>query len=215
MRLTARPQDLVDFGARFTFPYNGRYPEQVVTLGATPGPSLAMRFGALTIADPWWPEAAPQQPVIALGGGDKATVLSTVALTRADGAVEQLGVAASVGDLARVATWRPLVQAEQHFHLDVDSALGAFYEITDAAVLQPLFEDSLHMKRVYERAMTDPWVPMAVDDRIAAAVFLSPDGAGLCPVWAGFDRDTSAAAVVVDLLILGVAGRRVLTEENP
>lgn len=212
--MTARPQDLVDFGARICFPDNGRYPEQVVTLGATPGPSLAMRFGALAIADPWWPEAAPQQPVIALGGGDKVTVLSTVALTRDDGTVEQMGVAASVGDLARVATWQPLVQAEQHFHLDVDSALGAFYEITDAAVLQAFFEDSLHMKAVYDRALTEPWVEMEVDGRVAAAVFLSPDGAGLCPVWAGFDRDMAAVAAVVDLLILGVAGRHVLTEES-
>ena len=209
--MTARPEDLVDFGARVHVPDDGHHAEQVVTIAATPGPTLGMRFGAVAIADPWFPEMAPRQPVIALGGGDKATVLSHISLVRPDGTVDRLGVAASVGDLDRVVRWHPLVQEEEHFHLDVDSALGAFYEITDAAVLQPLFEDSLHMKGVYDRALSEPWVPMSVDDRVAAAVFLSPDGAGLCPVWAGFDRDGSAVAVVVDLLILGVAGRHVLT----
>lgn len=213
--MTARPQDLVDFGARILVPDGGRHPEQVVTLGATPGPPLAMRYGVLAIADPWWPEAAPQEPVIALGGGEKGTVLSTIALTREDGTVDRLGVAASVGDLDRVVTWHPLVQSERHLHLDVDSALGAFYEITDAAALQPFFEDSLHMTGVLDRALTEPWVPMEADGRVAAAVFLSTDGPGLCPVWAGFDRDMVAVAVVVDLLILGVAGRHVLTEEVP
>ena len=88
--MTARPQDLVDFGARILVPDGGLHPEQVVTLDAVPGPSLAMRYGALAIADPWWPEVAPQEPVIALGGGDKATVLSTVALARDDGTVDRL-----------------------------------------------------------------------------------------------------------------------------
>ena len=121
-----------------------------------------------------------------------------------------MAVAASVGDLDQVVTWHPIVQNEQHFHLDVDSALGALYEIADAAALQPLFEDALHMKGIYDRrALSELMVPMAVDGRAVAAVFLCPDGSGLYPAWAGFDKDMKAVAVLVDLKILGGAVQRV------
>jgi len=203
------PQHLVKFGDQYLFPGNERYPEQIVTLSATPGPSLAMRFGVVAIADPWYPEGAPKYPAIALGEGEKATVLTTISQTRASSGVqESLAIAASVGDLDQVVTWQPLAQDEHHLHLDVDSALGAFYEITDAAVLQPLFEDDLYMKGIYDRALTEPMVAMEVDGRVVAVVFLCPDGSGLYPVWAGFDKDMQAAAVLVDLKMLGAAIQR-------
>jgi hypothetical protein len=204
-----QPQDLVGFGDQYLFPGNDRYPEQTATLSATPGPSLAMRFGAVAIADPWYPEGAPSQSAIALGEGEKATVVTTIARVRAGSDIhESMAVAASVGQLDQVVTWQPLVQDEQHFHLDVDSALGAFYEITDAAVLQPLFEDALYMKGIYDRALTEPAVAMEVDGRVVAVVFLCPDGAWRYPMWAGFDEDMSAVAVLVDLKILDGAVQR-------
>lgn len=204
------PQDLVRWGDRYLFPDNGRYPEQAVILSATSGPPLTMRFGALAVADPWYPEVAPQEPVILLGGGAKPTRLSTIARARADnGEVERMAVAASVGDLDQVVTWHPLVRNEQHMHLESDSALGAFYEISDGPALQPVFEDSLHMKGIYDRALTELIVTMDVAGRSVAAAFLCPDGSGLYPVWAGFDRDMSAVAVVVDLLTLRAAQRRI------
>lgn len=78
------PQDLVRFGDRYLVPGNERYPAQTLMLTATPGPSLRMNFGALAIADPWFPEAAPQQSLIFLGEGEKPTVLTSVTHTRAD-----------------------------------------------------------------------------------------------------------------------------------
>lgn len=207
--MDVQPQDLVAFGDRYLFPGNDRYPQQTVTLTATPGPALSMRFGAVAIADPWYPQDAPRYPSIALGKGEKATVLTTIAHTRAGGELESMAVAASIGALDEVVTWHPLVQDEQHFHLDDDSALGAFYEITDADLLQPLFEDDLHMKGVYDRALTKPVVSMELDDRVVAVVFLCPDGSGLYPTWAGFDKDMTAVAVLVDLKILSGAERRV------
>lgn len=205
-----QPKDLVSFGSRYVFPGSDRYAEQTVTLTASPGPSLAMKFGAVAIADPWWPEAAPQYPVIGIGRGAYPTMLTTVARTR-DGRTEpeRMAVAASIGDLDEVTAWQPLVQAEAHFHLDVDSALGAFYEITDAALLQPLFEDAGHMKGIFDRTLTELVVPLEVDGRVVAVVFLCPDGSGLYPAWAGFDKDMQAVAVLVDLKLLSAAERRV------
>ena len=203
------PQHLVRFGDQYLFPGNVRYPEQTATLSATPGPSLSMRFGMVAIADPWYPEGSPEYPAIALGQGEKGTVLTTFARTRAGSDThEPMAVAAVVGDLDQVVTWQPVVQDEQHFHLDVDSALGAFYEITDAAVVQPLFEDALYMKGIYDRALTELMVAMEVGGRVVAVVFLCPDGSGLYPVWAGFDRDMTAVAVLVDLKLLEGAVQR-------
>lgn len=208
--MDVRPQDLVGFGDRYLFPGNVRHPEQTVTLTATPGPLLAMRFGMVAIADPWFPEAAPRHSASTVGEGDKPTTLTTIAQTRTDsGELEHMAGAASIGDLDQVVTWHPLVQNQQHFHLDVDSALGAFYEITDASVLQPLFEDDLHMKAIYDRALTELMVPMEVDGRVVAVVFLCPDGSGLYPAWAGFDKDMKAVAVLIDLKILSGAERRI------
>ncbi|PVG83873.1 hypothetical protein DDE18_06120 [Nocardioides gansuensis] len=97
-----------------------------------------MKFGAVAIADPWFPEVAPEQSLILLGEGEKPTVLTTITRTRADsGRVETKAVAASVGDLDEVITWQPLVQNEQHMRLDSDSALGAFYEISDGGYSSP------------------------------------------------------------------------------
>jgi hypothetical protein len=46
---------------------------------------------------------------------------------------------------------------------------------------------------------------MEVDGRVAAVVFLCPDGSGLYPAYAGFDKDLQAVAVLVDLKTLGGA----------
>jgi hypothetical protein len=155
-----QPRDLVAFGDRYCFPGNVRYPEQTATLTATPGPPLPMRFGMVAIADPWFPQAAPIHAAGSVGKGDQSTILTTVSRIRADsGELESKAVAASIGPIDQVVTWQPLVQNEQHFRLDTDSALGAFYEITDAAVLQPLFENDLHMKGIYDRALTELIVP--------------------------------------------------------
>lgn len=200
------PQRLVGFGDSHAFPGNDRHVEQTVTLTATPGPSLTMRFGALAIADPWFPEAAPQQPLTVIGGGAQPTTLTTVGRSRADGGeVELVSVAASIGHLDAVVTWQPLVQNEQHMHLDCDSDLGAFYEISDGVALQPLFKDDLHMKGVFDAALTDLIVPMESQGRVVASAFLCSDGPGLYPAWVGYDIDMSAVAVVVDLKVLSEA----------
>jgi hypothetical protein len=206
--MSSAPEDLVRVGDRYVFPANMRYPEQTVALTATPGPVLPMRWGLLAIADPWYPEATPKFAATTIGGagGDKTTTLTTVARTRIEGGeVDVMAVAASAGDLDRVTTWQRLVVNQTHFHLDSDSALGAFYEITDGPQLQPLFENAEHMKVIYDRALTEKIVAMEVDGRVAAVVFLCPDGSGTYPAYVGFNADMSAVAVTVDLRTLDAA----------
>jgi hypothetical protein len=43
---------------------------------------------------------------------------------------------------------------------------------------------------------------MELAGRVAAVVFLCPDGSGLYPAYVGFDQDMGAVAVLVDLRIL-------------
>jgi hypothetical protein len=190
-----QPQDLVRFGSSYLVS------AQPVRLAAMPGPSLALRWGTLALADPWFPEMLPEFQVIGLGQGEKPTLLSTIDVQRG-GEAQTIACAAMIGPVDEVVTWRPLVQGEAHFHLDSDSALGAFYDITDAASLRPLFEDDQHMQAVYNRALEEQVVTMDVDGRVAAVVFLCPDGSGLYPVYAGFDKDMQAVAVLVDLKLL-------------
>ena len=141
--------------------------------------------------------------MIGIPQGEQPTMLSTIALPR-QGRPEPvpMSCAAAIGRVDHVASWQPLVVREAHFHLDSDSALGAFYDITDAAVLQPLFEDATHMQGVYNRLLDGRIVTMVVEGRVAAVVFLCPDGSGLYPAYAGFDRDMQAVAVLVDLRLL-------------
>ena len=96
-------------------------------------------------------------------------------------------VAASIGAVADVALWHPLAQDGRQFHLDSDSSLGAFYEITDAAALQPVFEDSPLMQSIFNRALEELIVPLEVDGRTLAAAFLC--GKDLHPAWAGYDAN--------------------------
>jgi hypothetical protein len=55
------------------------------------------------------------------------------------------------------------------------------------------------------RALVERIVAMEVDGRVAAAVFLCPDGSGLYPAYAGLDQDLQAVVVLVDLKLLPLA----------
>jgi hypothetical protein len=145
----------------------------------------------------------PEHLLLPIGKGEQPTLPSSIALPP-EGRTEPapMSCAAAIGPVDQVATWQPLVEDEEHFHLDSDSALGAFYDITDASALRPLFENDMHMQQVYNRALADRIVTVEVDGRVAAVVFLCPDGSGLYPAWTRFDRDMVAIAALVDLRLL-------------
>ena len=204
--IIVRPQDLVDYGARYVFPGTGRHRRDTVTLVDTVGPTLSTRFG-LAVADPWFPEAAPTHGAISLGEGEHPTVLTTITRTRAGtGASESMPIAATIGAVADVAMWHPLALDGRQFHLDSDSSLGAFYEITDAAALQPVFEDPLLMQGIFNRALEELIVPLEVDGRTLAAVFLC--GKDLHPAWAGYDATGVGVAALLDFGVLALARGR-------
>lgn len=204
--IIVEPRDLVELGARYVFPQSRRFRGETVTLTARPGPTLSMAWGAVAIADPWYPEAAPTVPTTSLAAKDCPTAVTVIARTRADtGDTEVWPVAATIGTVADVAVWHPLAD-EGQFQLDSDSSLGAFYEITDASALQPLFEDDLYMQGIFNRALEESIVPMEADGRTLAAAFLC--GKDLHPAWEGFDAEGSAVAVLLDFgLLAGAQGR--------
>jgi hypothetical protein len=179
--IIVEPRDLVELGARYVFPKNRRYQGESVTLTSKAGPTLSTKWGALAIADPWFPEAAPATPVIGMG----AKVYPTA--------------------VADVAAWRPLADDGQ-FQLDSDSSLGAFYEVTDAAALQPLFEDDLYMQGIFNRALEESIVSMEADGRTLAVAFLC--GKDLHPAWVGFDANGVVVAVLLDFGLLSQAQGR-------
>jgi hypothetical protein len=204
--IIVEPQDLVEYGARYVFGNNRHYQRETVTLTAKAGPSLSMKWGAIAIADPWFPEAAPATPAIILRGNEQPTAVTTITLTRATtGLSEVWPVAATVGSVSDVAVWHPLSDDGQ-FQLDSDSSLGAFYEITDAAALQPLFEDGDHMFEIYQQAMAESIVPMEADGRTVAAAFRC--GKDLHPAWVGYDANSVAVAVLLDFGLLAQAQGR-------
>lgn len=205
--IVVRPQDLVEYGAVYAFPGNGRHRPETVTLTATAGPTLSTRFGLIAIADPWFPEAAPTSGAIGLGAGDYPTGLTTITRTRADaGTSESMAVAANIGAVADVAVWHPLAQDGRQFRLDSDSSLGAFYEITDAAALQPLFEEPRFMQAIFNRALDELIVPLEVDGRTLAAAFLC--GKDVHPAWTGYDANGAGVAVLLDFGVLALAQGR-------
>ena len=198
--ILVEPQDLVEVGARYVFPKNRRYQRETVTLTSKAGPMLSMKWGALAIADPWFPEAAPAAPAIGMGAKDCPTAVTVITRTGADtGAAEVLPVAATVGAVGDVTAWQPLADDGQ-FRLDSDSSLGAFYEITDAAALQPLFEDDQYMQGIFNRALQESIVSMEGDSRTLAVAFLC--GKDLHPAWVGFDANGVAVAVLLDFGLL-------------
>ena len=204
--IIVEPQDLVELGARYVFPKNRRYQRETVTLTSKAGPTLSTKWGALAIADPWFPEAVPATPAIGMGAKDYPTAVTVITRTRAEtGAGEVMPVAATVGAVADVAAWQPLADDGQ-FQLDSDSSLGAFYEITDAAALQPLFEDDRYMQGIFNRALEESIVSIGADGRTLAAAFLC--GKELHPAWVGFDANGVAVAVLLDFGLLSHAQGR-------
>jgi hypothetical protein len=204
--IIVEPQDLVEFGARYVFPKTPLSQRETVTLTAKAGPTLSTTWGAIAIADPWFPEAAPAAAATFLSEKECPTAVTVITRNNAEtGASKVLSVAATVGAVTDVARWEPLADDGQ-FQLDSDSSLGAFYEITDAAVLQPLFEDSLYMQGIFNRALDESIVPIEVDGRTVAAAFLCPKD--LHPAWIGWDSNGSAVAVLLDFGLLAHAQGR-------
>ena len=156
-------------------------PTQTVTITPTPGPALPLRMGTLTIGDPWWPEY-PDGPIELLGQGEHPTLLSTIVVD-----VERLpdpvamSCAAAVGPVDQVVSWQPVLHDEEHFHLDCDSGLGAFFDINDEEILKPLFTDDLHMQQVYNRALEERVVTMEADGRVVAVRVPVPRRVGPLP----------------------------------
>ncbi|GAB3257995.1 hypothetical protein [Nocardioides dilutus] len=205
------PHGLLGFGDQYTFPAGPDYVEDVCALSSIRGPALEMRFGLVAMADPLVPSAAPEYGDTSLGGGGtKTTTLTAISRTRVDGSgVDPQCVAAAIGDVDRVASWQPLLSHnDSRSHLEVASGLGAFYEITDASLVWPLFEDDRHMQGIHERALSELVVPIEASGRVVATVFLVSGGAGVHQVWEGFDRDMSAVAMLVDTGILS-GGERI------
>ncbi len=206
--IIVEPKDLVELGARYVFPQTRDSQRETVTLTAKAGPTLSTKWGAIAIADPWFPEAAPDAPATFLSRKQCPTAATVITRTHDEsGASKVLSVAATVGAVTDVATWQPLADDGQ-FQLDSDSSLGAFYEITDAAALQPLFEDDLYMQGIFNRALEESIVPIEADGRTLAAAFLCPKD--MHPAWIGFDSNGSAVAVLLDFGLLSHAqGREV------
>lgn len=201
--IIVEPPDLVEYGARYVFPRTPLSPRETVTLTVKEGPTLSTTWGAIAIADPWSPETAPEAAATFLS--DRQCPTAVTVITRAPdetGAGKVLTVAATVGAVTEVVRWEPLADDGQ-FQLDSDSSLGAFYEITDAGVLQPLFEDSSYMQGIYDRALEESIVPIEVDGRIVAAAFSCPKD--LHPAWIGWDANGSAVAVLLDFGLLAHA----------
>jgi hypothetical protein len=174
-----------------------------VTLATKAGPTLSTKWGAIAIADPWLPATAPTTPAIGMGARNYPTAVTMITRTRAETGVREVWpVAATVAD---VAAWHPLADDGQ-FQLDSDSSLGAFYEITDATALQPLFEDDLYMQGIFNRALEESIVLMESDGRMLAAAFLC--GKDLHPAWVGFDTNAVAVAVLLDFGLLSQAQAR-------
>ncbi len=76
----------------------------------------------------------------------------------------------------------------------------------DPPALQPLFEDPLVMHAVFHRALAKLVVPLDVDGRTLAAVFLC--GKDVHPAWVGYDATGAAVAVLLDLGVLATAQAR-------
>lgn len=204
--IIVEPQDLVELGARYAFPKDRRYQRETVTLTSKAGPTLLMKWGALAIADPWFPEAAPSTPAIGMGAQSYPTAVTVITRTRTEtGAGEVLTLAATIGAVSDVTAWQPLADDGQ-FKLDSDSSLGAFYELADAAAIQPLFEDASYMQGIFNRALEESIVSMEADGRTVAAAFLC--GKELHPAWVGFDTNGVAAAVLLDFGLLSHAQGR-------
>lgn len=201
--IVVEPQDLVEYGAAYVFPRISHYERETVSLERTAGPTLPTAWGAIAIADPWFPEAAPATASTIIHGKQQPTAVTAITRTRAGtGAREVWPVAATVGAVSEVAAWRPLPDDGQ-FQLDSDSSLGAFYEITDAGVVHPLFDDGSYMRGIFDRALQELIVPMEVDGRTVAVAFRC--GKDLHPAWVGFDASGVAVAVLLDFGLLAGA----------
>ena len=206
------PRELLRFGSTIELSADGAGAGQRVVLKALPGPSLALASGGLAIADPWFRDTLPTREIVRLPRGPQRTLLSTILVAR-KGKPAAMACAAAIGAVGKVADWQPLMVEGKPFWLDSDSALGAFYDIADAAALRPVFENDARMFGVYKNALSALVVPMEIGGRVAVVAFLCPDGSGLYPVYAGFDGSGQAVAVLVDLKILNP--RRPWTTPSP
>ena len=200
-----QPQDLLRFGDSYEWSADIVEGGHRSALALLEGPSLTLKWGGLAIADPWWTEGLPTQPVLAFKIGEHPVALSTIDYPYAGG-LATFPCAAVIGRYRDVRTWYPLTGNDRHFHLDDDTGIAAFYDINATDVLAPLSSDPDYMHEVWKRAMVDKFVPLEHDGRVYAVVFQS--GKGYFPAYVGMDENGSGAAVLIDLETLNGATRR-------
>ena len=175
-----------------------------MVLEALRGPTVTLTRAGVAVTDPWWPENLPSAAHCQLPF-DGTVTLGVIRLPQVPG---PLACSAVIGRLGQVLDWQPLVVDGEQAQLDVDSALGAFYDIADTDVLEPLFRDDEYMFEVQQRAFAEKVVAIEVEDRVVAVVFECGMGDGSYPVYVGYDVDSVAVAVLVDLELLHRAESR-------
>ena len=211
--MDVQPQDLLGFGDVYEWSDDIVEGGHRSALALLEGPSLTLKWGGLAIADPWWTEGLPSQPVITFRIGEHPVALSAIDYPYAGG-LATFPCAAVIGRYRDVVAWHPLSGNNEHFHLDIDTGIAAFYDANAGDVLAPLSADPDYMHGVWKRAMADRLVPLEHEGRVYAVVFQS--GKGYFPAYIGADEDGSGAAVLIDLETLdGATGRERADDAQP
>ena len=206
--------DLVAFGALHTITWSDGQTPEPFGLAVAAGPDLPLQWGSLAIVDPAWSGRLPTEPHSLLGGHVHTTVLSLLVPPPGSSSAP-FAVAAVLGRPDHVSAWHPLAVAEQHFHLDVDSGLGAFVDSTSIDALRQLTDDSDRQLALLRDTPHGRLVPVEADGRVVAVVFRLPEGAGLYPTYIGYDSDSGAVAILVDFRTLRVSDGPVDTTPVP
>jgi len=207
------PQDLVAFGDQYDWPEQDWPGGLRNTLTALPGPSLRLSYGALAVADPWWPEKLAPRSVLGMGAGEYPVVVSTLAFPRDGKPDEALPCAVTVGAPDRATQWHPMIRDGADYYFEVDTGLGAFYDLADTHILETLSRDDEYMLGVFRDTMDRTVSSIEVDGRVVAVVFRCSDGDEF-PAYGGFTPDGKPVALLVDLQLLDGTARRVEPHET-
>ena len=209
--MNLEPCDLVAFGDEYDWPAEGERPAvSGVVLEALLGPTLGLPGEAVVVADPWWPETFPEYAHFFLPS-DAPVVLGTVSLPHLSA---PLVYAAAVGRVEEVDTWLPLAFDGEDLHLEVDTGLGAFFDVTDTALLKQLFTDDEYTLELGRRVLEEKAVAVEAEGRVVAVLFECGMGDGSYPVYLGFNVDGAPKAMLVDLELLHRAESRTAGSER-
>jgi hypothetical protein len=199
------PADLVDFGSRYTWGDVGDH--RTTVLSRLTGPDVTLPNGELVVCDPFSIDSV--SPAVAFPTGTHPTLVCVVGFPEPDGTSQYYrSTAAAVGDVERVAEWRPLESDGAEVRCEIGTGWAVFLDAAHLDSVRDLVGDEDTVLDLADEVSEEGLAVVEWEGKSIGAAFVCSLGGESFHMYGGYDAGGELVSVLVDLELLTRAERR-------